>query len=56
MSLLSRLKEQNNFTEREKMISQYIIENSEQIINMSSRELANRTLTNSTTIIRFVKK
>lgn len=56
MSLLSRLKEQNNFTEREKLISQYIIENSEQIINMSSRELANRTLTNSTTIVRFVKK
>ncbi|OUQ08205.1 hypothetical protein B5E92_04840 [Erysipelatoclostridium sp. An15] len=56
MSLLKRLYIQENFTEREKMISDYIVENSEEVVNMSSRELARKTLTNSTTIIRFIKK
>lgn len=56
MSLLKRLYIHDNFTEREKMISNYIIENSEEVVNLSSRELARNTFTNSTTIIRFIKK
>ena len=44
------------FTEREKMIAAYILENSEKVIHMSSRELARNTFTNATTIVRFVKK
>ena len=38
------------------MIAAYILENSEKVIHMSSRELARNTFTNSTTIVRFVKK
>lgn len=56
MTLLSQLYEQENFTEREKLISNYIVENSEEVVNMSSRELASKIFTNSTTIIRFIKK
>lgn len=56
MSVLEKLYVQNNFTEREKMISNYIIENSEEVVNMSSRQLAKNTFTNSTTIVRFIKK
>ncbi|MBM6842164.1 MurR/RpiR family transcriptional regulator [[Clostridium] spiroforme] len=44
------------FTEREKIIAAYILENSEKVIHMSSRELARNTFTNATTIVRFVKK
>ncbi len=38
------------------MIAAYILENSEKVIHMSSRELARNTFTNATTIVRFVKK
>lgn len=56
MSILKQLYQQKKFTEREKIIAAYILENSEKVIHMSSRELARNTFTNATTIVRFVKK
>lgn len=56
ISILKQLYKQENFTEREKMIAAYILENSEKVIHMSSRELARNTFTNSTTIVCFIKK
>ena len=43
MSLLKRLYIQENFTEREKMKSDYIGAHSEEDVNMSSRDIARKT-------------
>lgn len=56
MSLLKILCEKTKLTDREKDIADFILRNSEIVVEMSSRELAVATLTNSTIIVRFVKK
>jgi len=45
-----------NFSKNEKVIANYILQNSPEINNMKITELANRTSTSISTITRFVKK
>ncbi|MEB3364016.1 hypothetical protein SDC49_10635 [Lactobacillus sp. R2/2] len=45
-----------NFSKNEKVIANYILQNSPQINNMKITELARHTSTSISTITRFVKK
>lgn len=56
MGLLAKLKKQEYFTDKEKSISNYILENNEKIADMSSREVGNYTYTSSSSIVRFCQK
>lgn len=56
MNLIDKLKDQQNYNETQKLICQYILQHSEDIAMMSARTLAKQTLTNASTIVRFVKK
>lgn len=56
MELINKLKEKNNFTERESEIANYILDNCEKVLDMTTRELANETYTSATVIVRFTKK
>lgn len=56
MELINKLKNKVGFTERESQIADYILENSENIFYMTSRELASQTYTSATVIIRFSQK
>lgn len=54
--IYERLKRQHKLNENEKMIVQYLLNHLDEIPYLSSRELARRTYTSSTAIIRFIKK
>lgn len=56
MNLISKLKTKEKFTEREAIIADYILDHSEDVINMSTRALAASTFTSATVIVRFVRK
>ena len=56
MNLIERLKNQEKMNETQQSISQYILQHSEEIPQMSDRTLAKKTYTNASTIIRFIKK
>lgn len=56
MELINKLKEKKSFTEREGIIADYILNNCEAILHMTTRELATCTYTSATVIVRFVKK
>lgn len=56
MELLKKLEAKEHFTEREVQIADYILQNSEAVLKMTTRELAVRTFTSATVIVRFVKK
>jgi len=56
MSLLSKLEYQNNFTELEKEIADYIIDNKDDIADLKITELAEFTYTSPSTISRFCRK
>ena len=56
MGLLTKMKKQVDFTDKEKSISNYLLENNEKIIDMSSREVGTHTYTSSSSIVRFCQK
>lgn len=55
-NIYARLKKLNKLNDNEKMIVQYLIDHLDEIPDLSSNELARRTYTSSTAIIRFIKK
>lgn len=54
--IINQLVEKHKLNENEKYLCQYMIENIDQIAFISSREFARKTYTNSTAILRFIKK
>ncbi|MGN1181751.1 MAG: MurR/RpiR family transcriptional regulator [Faecalibacillus sp.] len=55
-NILDKLVKEHKLNANEKEICQYMVENIDNIPFISSREFARRTYTNSTSILRFVKK
>lgn len=56
MNILDSLKNRQRFSENEQAIATYVIEHPEQAAKLSSRELARRTFTSPTAVLRFCKK
>lgn len=56
MNILNQINEVTDFTENEKVIATYILENPETTLEMSIRELAKVTFTSASAIVRFNKK
>lgn len=56
MSVIEKLKEQENFTPNEKAIADYILDNQESIINLVSHDLANEVYVSPSAVVRFCKK
>lgn len=57
MNILEYLKQNyNSFTDREKLISKYFLENEESIIKLSAKEIGDLTKTSAPTVVRFSKK
>ena len=56
MSLLYKLEYQNNFTDLEKGIANYIIDHKENVVDLTITELAEITYTSPSTISRFCRK
>ena len=54
--LIEKLKDQKNFTNHEKDVARYILENPDKIPEMSTGELAKASYTSKATIVRFVQK
>lgn len=54
--ILRRIKETTNFTEIEKQIAKYILDNPDHVIQNSAKELAVLTYTSAPSIVRFCKK
>lgn len=46
----------NKLNDTQKIIAEYIISHSEEVVKMSSRSLAKATFTNASTVIRFIQK
>lgn len=56
MSLLKKLEIADHFSESEKIISHYILNHSEEVLNLSTTELAKLTYTSPATITRLCQK
>lgn len=56
MSLLKKLELANQFSPSEKSIAEYILNHSEEVLNLSSVELAKKTFTSPATIVRLCQK
>lgn len=56
MKIVEELSKKIKLTETEKEILEYMVENLDSLTSLSSRELARKTYTSPTTIVRFVKK
>ena len=56
MSLLSKLEYQIDFSDLEKRIADFMIENKEEVANMNLNQLANATYVSTATISRFCRK
>ncbi|WP_300080036.1 hypothetical protein [uncultured Thomasclavelia sp.] len=56
MSLLKKLELANHFSSSEKSIASYILNNTEEILNLSTIELAKKTYTSPATIVRLCQK
>lgn len=56
MKLIRKLQQKEHFTERESQIADYILNHCEQVLQMTTRQLASETYTSATVIVRFVKK
>lgn len=54
--IIEKIKASNNFTNNEKNIAKFVLENLEQIPNMSAKEMAKFTYTSKATIVRFSQK
>lgn len=56
MSLLKKLELANHFSSSEKSIASYILNNTEEVLNLSTIELAKKTYTSPATIVRLCQK
>lgn len=56
MLLEQRIKNLKDITQSEKAISDFILNNKDKIKNLSTRDIAIRTFTSSSTIVRFAKR
>ena len=56
MRLLKTLHEQEKFSEVEQSVIKFMLDNPKDIVNMSIRELANKTYTSTATIFRICRK
>lgn len=57
MNILEYIKQNyEDFTDREKLIADYLLSNNESIINLSAKEIGELTNTSAATLIRFSKK
>ncbi len=56
MSLVRKLREQNGFSDTEKVIADYLMAHFRELTNLSTRQLASRTYTSSAAIVRFSQK
>ena len=56
MGLLAKLKKQEDFNDKEKSISNFILDINEKIADMSSRDVGTYTYTSSSSIVRFCQK
>lgn len=54
--LMEKLKEQTDFTNLEKEVARYVLENLERIPGMSSKELAEASFTSKATVVRLSQK
>lgn len=54
--IIEQLKEMKDFTNSEKLIAQYILENPSELQSLSAEDLGKRTFTSRATIVRFYKK
>ena len=54
--LLRKLNDMKNFSDTERIIAKYIMENFRDIANLSTRQLAKKTFTSSAAIVRFSQK
>ena len=55
-SLLRRMREKDGFSDTERAIAAYLLDNYRELSVMSTRELARRTYTSSAAIVRFSQK
>ena len=56
MSIIAKLTEKKDFSASESKIADYIIENKEEILHLTIRELAKTTYTGASTVMRVIKK
>lgn len=56
MSVLKKLEIGNHFSASEKVIAQYILNNTEEVLNLSTVKLAQKTYTSPATIVRLCQK
>ncbi len=57
MNILEYIKQNyDTFTDREKLIADYLLSNKESIINLSAKEIGDLTSTSAATLVRFSKK
>ncbi len=56
MSIISQLEFQVNFSQSEKALAQYILQNRKQALNLNAKELAKNTYTSPATVVRFCQK
>lgn len=56
MSIIAKLTEKKDFSASESKIADYIIENEEEILHFTIRELAKTTYTGASTVMRVIKK
>ena len=54
--LLKKLNDKSQFSDTEKVIADYILENFRELVNLSTRQLAQKTFTSSAAIVRFSQK
>ena len=56
MSIMTQLEFELDFSSSEKTIAKYILDNGEDILNLSVKELAKQTYTSPATIVRLCRK
>ena len=56
MSIMSQLEFEMDFSDSEKQIARYILEHDDEVLSLSSRELASKTYTSPATIVRLCRK
>ena len=56
MSIMTQLEFELNFSQSEKQISRYILNNGEDVLSLSVKELSKKTYTSPATIVRLCKK
>lgn len=56
MSIIVKLEEKKDFSATERKIADYILDNKEEILHLTIRELAQATYTGTSTVMRLIKK